>query len=549
MEIIQAVLFFAGGLGMFLYGMEIMAEGLQQAAGDKTRKLLESLVSNPFLGLLCGALVTAVIQSSSAATVMVVGFVNAGLMNLTQACSVIMGANIGTTMTAWIVSMGEWAAFLKPEMIAPILLLSGVVLHMSAHSGRVKDGAKILIGFGILFTGLSTMSSAVNPFVDAPVFREIFVVLGSNPVFGILAGMAVTAIIQSSSASLGILQTLAAAGLVNWSAAVYIALGQNIGTCVTAMLSSLSGSTNAKRAAMIHLEFNVIGAVICAIGAAAAFIIWPSLGMSQISATSLALFHTCFNIGATAILFPFRRQLVSLSKVLVPHHEKKSSAVLLDSRFQSLPNAALQAVSSQLEMLKESCVKLVGKSRTILVDDKNTAGIEEKASAVFAQCVEVQEYLSGMDTASMSEQEQQRAMRYLLVARDLHGIALECLMISRLPQNHPEMKFSEEGVEDINTMSSLCEEALKAIEKQGGLSRIKRREKADAVYEQIAKLAAGLRDDAGRKPESSLWLLLDAADRYESIGRRILRAANEDDWLPEQLLPYTAQTGAAAKPA
>ena len=229
---------FIGGLGMFLYGMNIMADGLQSSAGGKMQKIMGFLTKNRLMAILVGAGVTAIIQSSSATTVMVVGFVNAGMLNLAQAVGVIMGANIGTTITAWIVSMGEWASMLKPEFFAPLLLGLGAFMILFTKSEKKKKIGEILIGFSILFIGLSFMSSAIKPYREAPIFATAFRILGQNPILGILTGAVVTAVIQSSSASVGILQTLAMNGVVNWQSAVFITLGQNIGTCVTALISS-----------------------------------------------------------------------------------------------------------------------------------------------------------------------------------------------------------------------------------------------------------------------------------------------------------------------
>ena len=248
---------FIGGLGMFLYGMGAMADGLQKFAGNRLQKLLGILTTNRVLGVLVGAGVTAIIQSSSATTVMVVGFVNAGIINLLQATGIIMGANIGTTVTSWIVSMSEWGEVLKPEFFAPVLFGAGAFITLFAKSHKKKEGAEILIGFALLFIGLSFMSGAIKPYRDAPIFSEAFRVLGQNPILGILTGLVVTAVIQSSSASVGILQTLAINGMVNWQSAIFITLGQNIGTCVTALLSCIGTSRTAKRAAVIHLLFNV----------------------------------------------------------------------------------------------------------------------------------------------------------------------------------------------------------------------------------------------------------------------------------------------------
>ena len=249
---------FVGGLGLFLYGMHIMADGLQKSAGDKVKKLMGFFTKNRFIAVLVGAAITAIIQSSSATTVMVVGFVNAGMLTLAQAVGVIMGANIGTTITAWIVSLSEWGSIFKPEFLAPLVVGIGAFMILFAKTEKNRKIGEIMTGFGVLFIGLSFMSGAISPYRDAPVFAQAFAVLGKNPFMAILTGAVVTAIIQSSSASVGILQTLAMNGVVNWQSAVFITLGQNIGTCVTAIISSAGTGKNAKRASMIHLLFNAV---------------------------------------------------------------------------------------------------------------------------------------------------------------------------------------------------------------------------------------------------------------------------------------------------
>lgn len=350
MEIMKSILAFAGGLGMFIYGMHLLAEGLQQAAGSRARKLMAFLTGNRLAAVFTGAAVTALIQSSSAATVMVVGFVNASVMTLQQAVGVIMGANIGTTMTGWIVSMGEWSAFLKPSMIAPAFLFAGTVCLLTAKKEQLKHVAHILIGFGILFMGLDSMSGAIAPYTDEPVFADAFRLLGSNPIYGLLTGAVVTAIIQSSSASMGILQTLAMAGVVNWGAAAFIALGQNIGTCATALLSCIGTDRNARRAAVIHLLFNVIGSVVIGLCLWVFFLFNPAIAQSNVTGTELAVFHTSFNVLCTIMLFPFAGWLVKLSGQLVPAagKTKKGAFVRLDPRMGEAPALALEAIESQI---------------------------------------------------------------------------------------------------------------------------------------------------------------------------------------------------------
>ncbi len=252
---------FIGGLGLFLYGMHIMADGLQKSAGDRVKSWMGFLTKNRFVAVLIGAAITAIIQSSSATTVMVVGFVNAGLLTLTQAVGVIMGANIGTTITAWIVSLSEWGSIFSPDFFAPLIVGIGAFFILFGEQEKKKKTGEIMTGFGILFIGLSFMSGAVKPYRDAEIFADVFRVLGKNPLLAVIAGAVVTAVIQSSSASVGILQTLAMNGVVNWQSAVFIMLGQNIGTCVTAIISSTGAGKNAKRASMIHLLFNLIGSI------------------------------------------------------------------------------------------------------------------------------------------------------------------------------------------------------------------------------------------------------------------------------------------------
>ena len=315
MDYVSIIIPFVGGLGMFIYGMQIMAQGLENAAGDRMKSLLGVLTKNKFFGVLLGAFITAVIQSSSATTVMVVGFVNAGIMNLQQAMGVIMGANVGTTITGWLVSSVEWAEFLSPSTLAPLAIMLGVIIMLTGKRRSSKDVSSIVIGFGLLFVGISTMSASVAPLKDSEAFCSIFVKLGHNPILGIIAGAVVTAVIQSSSASVGILQSLAAAGLVPFGAAIYIIMGQNIGTCVTAILSSMGAKKNAKTAALMHLLFNIIGTVLFSIVA----IIYlktvnPAWATGTITQTQISMVHTIFNIATTVMLFPLSDYIIKLAK-------------------------------------------------------------------------------------------------------------------------------------------------------------------------------------------------------------------------------------------
>lgn len=356
---------FAGGLGMFLYGMNVMADGLQKTAGNKMRQLLGYLTNNRFLGVLVGALVTAIIQSSSATTVMVVGFVNAGIMNLTQAAGVIMGANVGTTITAWLVSANEWAGALKPEFFAPLILAIGAFIVTFSNKQKLNQKAEIAVGFGVLFIGLSFMSSSIGVYQSSPVFAKAFEVLGGNPILGILVGAVVTAIIQSSSASVGILQTLAMKGIVNWRSAVFITLGQNIGTCITALLSSAGANKTAKRAAVIHLSFNIIGAGIYGIIMTIFFGVFDHLAMQHISSTEISIFHSIFNVSVTVLLFPFANVLVKLSGLIIHEEpedeedEEVEEMVLrhLDPRILETPSFAVENAVKEVVRMGDIVLK------------------------------------------------------------------------------------------------------------------------------------------------------------------------------------------------
>ncbi len=317
---------FFGGLGMFLFGMKIMSDGMQKTAGGKLSKSLGMLTNNRLLAISLGALITAVIQSSGATTVMVVGFVNAGVLNLSQAVGVIMGANIGTTITSWIVSLSQLGSAMQvinPVFYAPLFLGAGSVIMLFSKKQKYRLAGSVFTGLGLLFTGLSFMSSSISPYTDSPVFANAFRIFGNNPFLGMLIGVVVTAIIQSSSASVGILQTLAMNGVVTTNAAIYITLGQNIGSCMTALISSVGSTRTAKRAAVIHLSFNVIGAVIFGFISYVIFTISPALASSHISAVQISVFHTIFNISNTLILYPFADRLVDLSGLIIRETDKE----------------------------------------------------------------------------------------------------------------------------------------------------------------------------------------------------------------------------------
>ena len=339
---IFGVLSMLGGLALFLYGMNTMGEGLTKVSGGKLERILEKLTSSPIRAVCLGALVTAVIQSSSATTVMVVGFVNSGIMKLSQAIGIIMGANIGTTITSWILSLSGiesdnfWMQFLKPSNFSPVLAVIGIIFIMFINNQKKKDIGMILVGFAILMFGMETMSGAVAPLADVPEFTGILTMF-SNPILGMLAGLVLTAVIQSSSASVGILQALCATGAITYGTAFPIIMGQNIGTCVTALLSSVGANRSARRAALVHLYFNVIGTVVFMVGFYSIHAIVP-FGFVEDTAgpMGIAVIHSVFNVVATLLLLPFSRGLEKLAYLSIPETEEEKQVALRPERMKCI---------------------------------------------------------------------------------------------------------------------------------------------------------------------------------------------------------------------
>ena len=363
------VLTMIGGLAMFLYGMDAMGDGLSKLSGGKLEIILEKLTSNRLMAVLLGAGVTAVIQSSSATTVMVVGFVNSGIMKLTQAVGIIMGANVGTTMTSWLLSLVELEGtsfimkMLKPTSFSPILAMIGMIMIMTAKdTNKKKDIGGILVGFAILMFGMDTMSGAVKPLANVPEFTNILTMF-SNPVLGVVAGAVLTAVIQSSSASVGILQALCATGAMSFGSALPIIMGQNIGTCITAIMSAFGASKNAKRASMIHLYFNLIGTVVFLVVfyAVNAVVNFDFLNGAA-SATGIAVVHSVFNIACTICWFPFAGLLVKLAELTVRDkevEEEKNQFAILDERFLEQPAFAMELCRKEAIKMAEIAKKAI----------------------------------------------------------------------------------------------------------------------------------------------------------------------------------------------
>ena len=495
MDYVSIIIPFVGGLGMFIYGMQIMAQGLENAAGDRMKSLLGVLTKNKFFGVLLGAFITAVIQSSSATTVMVVGFVNAGIMNLQQAMCVIMGANVGTTITGWLVSSVEWAEFLSPSTLAPLAIMLGVIIMLTGKRRSSKDVSSIVIGFGLLFVGISTMSASVAPLKDSEAFCSIFVKLGHNPILGIIAGAVVTAVIQSSSASVGILQSLAAAGLVPFGAAIYIIMGQNIGTCVTAILSSMGAKKNAKTAALMHLLFNIIGTVLFSIVA----IIYlktvnPAWATGTITQTQISMVHTIFNIATTVMLFPLSDYIIKLAKKIgkVEDGEKDDSMVLLDERMMETPSLALQSLFSEVIRMGHIVEKSLQVAKDVLfsLNEDEIQLLREDEETVDKLSAGITSYAIKLTSLQISQREHQDVAHILQVVSDMERISDYCENISEFAEALAEKKvmFSEVGREHLTEMIEVCTDsylnALKAFEendKDSALKTIEKETEADGM--------------------------------------------------------------------
>nr|WP_315086086.1 Na/Pi cotransporter family protein [uncultured Lachnoanaerobaculum sp.] len=464
---------FVGGLGMFLYGMHIMADGMQKTAGGKMQQFLSKITDNRFIAIMLGALITAIIQSSGATTVMVVGFVSAGVLTLVQAVGVIMGANIGTTITAWIVSIGtigESMELLKPGFYAPVLIGIGAGLIIFSKKDRKKTIGEILIGLGMLFMGLDLMAGNIKPFTTLPIFSEAFRVLGGNPILGIIVGIVVTALMQSSSASVGILQTLAFNGVVTTSAAIYITLGQNIGSCVTAIISSMGSSRTAKRAAAIHFLFNTIGAIVFGILGFVVFSINKNLANHTINAVEISLFHTLFNFTMTTLLFPFANLLVKLSGMIVRGkdeevvEEEKEPVLQLDERVLLSPAFAVQTANNEVARMGEIALKSLNAAMSA-INNKSLEDIETvtKCEKKLDDMQEaLMEFLIKVDNLSLSESQKKHVNNLFNMVTDIERVGDHADNLSENAKYmiDNDLEFSDLGKEDLAEISKDSIEAF-----------------------------------------------------------------------------------------
>lgn len=465
------VLTLIGGLSLFLFGMNIMGQALERKAGNKLKDLLAKMTNSKFKGFLTGLVITAVIQSSSATTVMVVGFVNSGLMTLRQAINVIMGANIGTTITSWILSLGDidgssiLITLLKPTSFTPILALVGIIFYMFLKDDSKKDIGSILLGFATLMFGMDTMSNAVSGLANVPGFSNLFI-LFTNPLFGVLVGALLTAIIQSSSASVGILQALSCTGQVTYGAAVPIIMGQNIGTCVTCLLSSIGTNKNARRAAVVHLLFNTIGTVViltlfCIIKT---FVYIPLLS-EQASMFGIALTHSIFNVLCVMILLPMSALLEKLALRIIPDDKIKEKYDELDTRLFVTPTLALAQAKSSLSDMADTSRKAITMAlksvnnysdklyEDILKQEDKNDRYEDKIGTYLVD-------LSSKNT--LSESESKEVSKMLKIIGDLERIADHAINIGQASRElrDKNLSLSEDAIKEMDNMLNAVKECV-----------------------------------------------------------------------------------------
>ena len=466
------VLSFLGGLALFLFGMTIMGEALEKAAGSKLKGILSKLTTSPLKGLLFGAGITAIIQSSSATTVMVVGFVNSGLMQLGQAIGVIMGANIGTTMTAWILSLsgisGEslWLTLLKPSSFSPVLAFIGIGMLMFSKKDKYRNFGYALLGFAVLMFGMETMSDNVKPLTNEEGFTSLLTAF-SNPILGILAGTVITGIIQSSSASVGILQALCVTGAVSIGNAIPIIMGQNIGTCVTALISSIGTSTGAKRAAAAHLYFNIIGSIVgVTIFLIVRTIFQPEIFSASASQWEIAVIHTGFNVFCTLLIFPFIKGLEKLVCATVRENKNhgKEKSVLLDERMMLTPSIALencQNLTFQMaELAQESLfLSLRLREKYDYKDEETILAMEDKIDQ-FED--ELSTYLVRLNSKSLSQRDNSTVSKLLHDLGDLERIGDHSVNIMKTLKNMHEnnLHFSDKANKELDILIKAVNETM-----------------------------------------------------------------------------------------
>lgn len=451
-----------GGLAFFLYGITIMSSGLEKIAGGRLERILKKMTSNPLKSLVFGAGVTAAIQSSSAVTVMLVGLVNSGIMKLSQAIGVIMGSNIGTTITAWILSLSGiessnfFVRLLKPESFSPIMALVGIIFIMASKSNRRKSVGAVLVGFAILMFGMEVMTDAMAPLADMPQFTHILTAF-TNPILGVVVGTVVTAVIQSSAASIGILQALSMVGGMTYAMAIPIIMGQNIGTCVSAMLSSIGVNTNAKRVAAVHVLFNVIGVIVCLSVFEFGYILFHfKFATNNISPFGIAIVHSIFNIVTTILLFPFTKLLEKMAIRLVPDKKQSSKNVLLDERLLLAPTFAIAECYRQTIKMAELVEYNFINSTKMLKSFHAKKADQIRGNEIKIDTYEdkLDAFLLKLSNKELTEEDSNRISQLLLVIGDYERIGDHAAYILKIAETmkNDDKRLSSDAVEELKVI-------------------------------------------------------------------------------------------------
>ncbi len=497
------ILYLIGGLCLFLFGMNIMGESLEKSAGSSLSKLLEKLTSGKMAGFLTGLAITAVIQSSSATTVMVVGFVNSGIMSLKQAINVIMGANVGTTVTAWLLSLtgidgsSLFVKLLKPMSFTPVLALVGIILVMAAKSSRKKDVGSVLLGFAVLMFGMDIMGDAVSGLKEVPEFRNILLMF-SNPILGVIAGAVLTGVIQSSSASVGILQALSSTGAVTIGATIPIIMGQNIGTCVTAMLSSVGTTTNARRAAVVHLSFNVVGSVIClALFTLVKAIFDLPILTESANEFSIAVCHSAFNILCTALLLPMSGLLEKLACKIIKEPREEETESELDERLMATPSIAV----SRCRIMSEAMAVVSGRSMREAMnvietfDFSKADKIREYESRADHYEDLLGTYLVRLSAEPLSRQDSDESAKLLHVIGDFERISDHAVNILQSVEELRDkgMEFSGEAKREMSVLVSAAREVVDLAIESYLYNDLKKAENVEPLEDVIDTLKEQLR--------------------------------------------------------
>ena len=500
---IYSIISMVGGLALFLYGMHVLSAGLEKVAGGKMESVLKKMTSNRLKGLMLGAVVTAAIQSSSAVTVMLVGLVNSGIMQLPQAISVTMGSNIGTTITAWILSLtgidsgNIFINMLKPANFSPIVALIGIIFVMAGKKQKQKDIGTICLGFAVLMFGMNSMSGAVEALADEPAFVNILTFF-SNPLMGVLVGLVFTAIIQSSSASVGVLQALSVTGAITYGAAIPIIMGQNIGTCVSSVLASLGTSKNARRVAAVHVLFNSIGTVICL----AAWLIADSIFKFAFTDTAvepfdIAILHSIFNVVTTVLLFPFAKLLEKLVKKIIPDAKEKEAEVLLDDRIMTVPGVAV-AKAADVTCEMASVAKKAVKGAIHLFDRYDSKAYEEISdleSMLDRYEDELGTYLVKLSRKEVSDADSNNISKLLHTISDFERIGDHAnnLLDTAKEMHDKKISFSKEAKEEIDNLSDAVSEILSITVKSFKNNDIALAAKVEPLEEVIDKITQDIR--------------------------------------------------------